>query len=226
MFVRYFLYNELILKTSYHKIKPKNEASPQQGDDYTALTFGIVLIISEAGQIIVGVVCKYWFYGRKTFLFLVISGFSLLLDLIILVLILVEDKEFRGTLFCVLLLLDGLCTFMLYYLSLFVSAFDLGKIQLLRFNVKIFGSVLSMVIFTSFFLLSFVFYNIEIAILSQKQQIKTTYCYLQAAAIGALVLSLIPIFSIYREEKKEISVMRENMLSRVRHSRRLNSEDQ
>ena len=104
----------------------------------------------------------------------------------------------------VFVMLDGLCTFMLFTVSLNIFAIDIGKVDLLRHNRKIFGSVYSFLVASSYLFFAVVFMNIQLSFPTEKcDYIKTC----QAVTLICLLASIIPMISVLKYERAEVKLL-------------------
>ena len=92
-------------------------------------------------------------------IFLMLVGVTALIDLTLFIVMFVY---YETKLEYYLVIFDGLCTFMLYTISLYIFSIDIGKIELLRNNRNIFGSILCFMIATSYLLYAVVFMNLQL----------------------------------------------------------------
>ena len=112
-----------------------------------------------------------------------------------------DDFKDSNTLFAIMIF-EALFTFMLYYLSLFVFSFDIGKIEFLSHNRKVFGIVICTVIFWQYILQALIFFNFEIAFVLVGTELRLTgFVVMQ---IMALFFSILPLIQIFREERAEV----------------------
>jgi len=189
IFVRYNLYNDFLRR--YHT---NGEAM-----FWTLFTF---LATSALGGTLVGILNKYILHGRKIKLYLCITVSAFLFDLVLIVLMtfLPLDSELE----CIFAMIAGLHTFMLYHITVFIFSADIGKIELLKRNRKVYGLVIAFIMSVSYLSHGLIFMNIQLFFPADRRLYIIT-C--QTMCIICLLISTVPLFAIYKEEENEIFII-------------------
>jgi hypothetical protein len=186
-FLRFNLFNEMIMF---------------YGKD-ASISFMIILILNVFGSLIFGYTVKKAFKGREVKFYIIIAVFTIPVDIMVIV---CRYLEMHTTMSFTITVFGGFISFVMQFIGSIVFPIELGKVELLAVNKKVFG----MVICSAFFC-SYAFFVMIFDPLSHLNSFKTVCHHYMLVTIVVALLSVMTIFIMYpiaKSQRKEIRFLK------------------